>query len=89
VTGVAPFVQGQALVAQGSQLQGVLVWGVEPSEETQVSQIPEHMVAAVWRRSSRATSAWCWATSWPMRWGWRGRSDHHGGAQRLHYTRRA
>ncbi len=43
VTGVAPFVQGQALVAQGSQLQGVLVWGVEPAEEKQVSQIPEHM----------------------------------------------
>jgi len=45
VTGVAPFVQGQALVAQGSQLQGVLVWGVEPTEEAQVSQIPRHMVA--------------------------------------------
>ncbi len=45
VTGVAPFVQGQALVAQGSQLQGVLVWGVDPAEESQVSQIPQHMVA--------------------------------------------
>lgn len=43
VTGVAPFVQGQALVAQGSQLQGVLVWGIDPAEEPKVSQIPTHM----------------------------------------------
>ncbi len=45
VTGVAPFVSGQALLAQGNTLFGVLAWGIEPQEESKVSAIASHMVA--------------------------------------------
>ncbi|OIQ75024.1 lipoprotein-releasing system transmembrane protein LolC [mine drainage metagenome] len=45
VTGVAPFVSGQALLAQGSQLYGVLAWGIVPADETRVSSLGRHMVA--------------------------------------------
>lgn len=45
VTGLAPVVQGQALLAQGNSLFGVLAWGVEPKLEPQVSSIASHMVA--------------------------------------------
>lgn len=45
VTGIAPVVQGQALLAQGNSLFGVLAWGIEPQLEPQVSSIASHMVA--------------------------------------------
>lgn len=45
VTGVAPVVQGQALLAQGNSLFGVLAWGIDPALEPQVSSIASHMVA--------------------------------------------
>ncbi len=45
VTGVAPFVSGQALLAQGSQLYGVLAWGIVPGDESRVSSLGRHMVA--------------------------------------------
>ena len=45
VTGAAPFVSGQALLAQGNTLYGVLAWGIEPAQEHKVSAIAAHMVA--------------------------------------------
>ncbi len=45
VTGIAPFVQGQALLAQGNSVYGVLAWGIEPALEPQVSSIAAHMTA--------------------------------------------
>ena len=44
VTGVAPFVEGQALIAQGDTLTGVLAWGIDPAREHEVSTLPSHMV---------------------------------------------
>ncbi len=44
VTGVAPFVAGQALIAQGNTLTGVLAWGIDPVRESEVSALPAHML---------------------------------------------
>ena len=44
VTGIAPLVQGQALLAQGNSLFGVLAWGIDPALEPQVSSIASHML---------------------------------------------
>ncbi len=45
VTGVAPFVAGQTLLAEGSTLDGVLAWGIVPADEARVSTLGSHMVA--------------------------------------------
>jgi lipoprotein-releasing system permease protein len=45
VSGVAPFVSGQALLAQGNGLTGVLAWGIDPAREAQVSSVGAHMLA--------------------------------------------
>ena len=50
VQGMAPFVQGQALLAFGSAMQGVLVRGIDPSQEAAVqspsSALPAALVTA-------------------------------------------
>lgn len=44
VVGVAPYVQGQAMLVNGKEVSGTLLRGVLPSEEPQVSDVNEHMV---------------------------------------------
>lgn len=48
VVGVAPFVQGQAIVSTGHSLQGVLIKGVDPRYEAQASDVLQQV------RSSQA-----------------------------------
>ncbi len=45
VTGTAPFVQGQAMLANGKEVSGALLRGVLPEEEPQVSDVGNHMLA--------------------------------------------
>ena len=45
VTGTAPFVQGQAMLANGKEVSGALLRGVLPAEEPQVSDVGNHMLA--------------------------------------------
>ncbi|MGH7483411.1 MAG: lipoprotein-releasing ABC transporter permease subunit, partial [Longimicrobiales bacterium] len=45
VLGVAPYVQGQAMLVNGQQVSGALIRGVLPGEEPEVSEVNEHMVA--------------------------------------------
>lgn len=44
VTGVAPYVAGQALLSTGPSVRGVLLRGIDPQTEVQVSDIHEQMV---------------------------------------------
>lgn len=41
IVGVAPFVSGQALLARGDDMRGVLVRGIEPTKEPHVSDIAQ------------------------------------------------
>jgi lipoprotein-releasing system permease protein len=43
VIGVAPYVDGQAMVTQGGRVRGVLVRGVQPDLEPQVSDVHKHI----------------------------------------------
>jgi len=45
VVGTAPYVEGQAMIARGEVVSGVLVRGVDPAEEPRVSDVGEHMVS--------------------------------------------
>jgi lipoprotein-releasing system permease protein len=45
VVSYAPFVLGQALVARGKGVSGVIVRGVDPAREPQVSEVADKMVA--------------------------------------------
>ena len=45
VEGAAPYIQGEAMLRVGSQLSGTLLQGIDPAEETQVSDIARHMKA--------------------------------------------
>jgi len=45
VEGVAPYIEGEAMVKAGSALSGVQLRGVDPAEEAKVSDIGKHMTA--------------------------------------------
>jgi lipoprotein-releasing system permease protein len=45
VQGAAPYVQGEAMVVAGSDVNGVIVSGILPAEEPKVSSVGEKMVA--------------------------------------------
>lgn len=45
VTGVAPYVQGEAMVTAGRAVSGVLIQGILPSQQGAVSDVGRHMVA--------------------------------------------
>lgn len=45
VAAAQPFVSGQALLAQGDTISGVLAWGIDPARESTVSQLPSHVIA--------------------------------------------
>ncbi|KAF0814978.1 Lipoprotein-releasing system transmembrane protein LolE [Andreprevotia sp. IGB-42] len=45
VIAAAPYVYGQGLLANGSQVKGVLMRGVDPEREPQVSEVANHMLA--------------------------------------------
>ncbi len=45
VVGTAPFVQGQAMLANGKEVSGALLRGVLPHEEPKVSDVGDHMLA--------------------------------------------
>lgn len=44
ISGVAPYVSGQGMVVQGSQLNGLEVMGILPKQESKVSQLAKHIV---------------------------------------------
>jgi len=44
VIGVAPYVQGEAMLGFGSKLSGAVVRGILPGEEPKVSDVGEHML---------------------------------------------
>ncbi|MGI9304059.1 MAG: lipoprotein-releasing ABC transporter permease subunit [Gammaproteobacteria bacterium] len=44
VVGSAPYVQGQAMLANGQQVSGALIRGVNPEREPSVSEVGEHML---------------------------------------------
>ena len=44
ITGLAPYVEGQAMVVSGTQVTGVLLRGVNPQLEPEVSEIQDFMV---------------------------------------------
>jgi lipoprotein-releasing system permease protein len=43
VMGAAPYVKGQGMLAFGSSVQGVMIRGILPSEESKVADIADHM----------------------------------------------
>jgi lipoprotein-releasing system permease protein len=43
VMGAAPYVNGQGMLAFGSSVQGVMIRGILPSEESKVADIADHM----------------------------------------------
>lgn len=45
VIGAAPYVEGQAMLTAGGAVRGVLVRGIEPGVERDVSEVPRYMVA--------------------------------------------
>ncbi|WP_273428709.1 lipoprotein-releasing ABC transporter permease subunit [Chitinibacter tainanensis] len=45
VIGTAPYVLGQGLFTNGSQVKGVLVRGIDPAQEGRVSEVTQKMVA--------------------------------------------
>ena len=45
VSAVAPYVDGEGLLAKGTKSQGVLMRGIDPGEEKQVSQFADKLVA--------------------------------------------
>lgn len=44
VTGAAPFVEGQALFSYSNTVQGVILRGIAPDQENQVTEVGKHMV---------------------------------------------
>ena len=44
IVGVAPYIEGEGMVRSGRQLSGVLLRGIEPAAEAQVSRITQHMI---------------------------------------------
>ena len=44
VTAVAPYVDGEGLLAKGTESQGVLMRGIDPGKEKQVSQFADNLV---------------------------------------------
>ena len=44
VIGIAPYVQGQAMLVRGKQVSGALIRGVLPTEEPRVSDLGDHML---------------------------------------------
>jgi lipoprotein-releasing system permease protein len=44
VIGVAPMVMSQALISRGDVMRGVALRGIDPSTESQVSEIPQHFI---------------------------------------------
>jgi len=45
VTGVAPFIQGQAMVSYHKNVEGAFLQGISPTLEPQVSQVKDKMIA--------------------------------------------
>lgn len=45
VTGVAPYVEGEGMARRGGTLSGVLLRGVDPTAEPDVSDVGEHMLS--------------------------------------------
>jgi lipoprotein-releasing system permease protein len=45
VLAAAPYIEGQAMLRVGDQLSGTLLQGIDPAQETQVSDIANHMKA--------------------------------------------
>ncbi len=45
VTGAAPYISGQGMVRSGRSMSGVMLRGVAPAQEVEVSDVAEHMVA--------------------------------------------
>jgi lipoprotein-releasing system permease protein len=43
VVGVAPYVDGQAMLTQGGRVRGVMVRGVDPAQEIKVSEVSQFM----------------------------------------------
>ena len=44
IIGIAPYVQGQAMLVRGKRVSGALIRGVLPSEEPHVSDLGDHML---------------------------------------------
>jgi len=44
VEAVAPFINAQAMLTSAGQVQGVMLYGIDPAQEGQVSILPQHMV---------------------------------------------
>jgi len=44
IIGYAPFAQGQVMLNLGRRVSGVLLRGVDPAEESQVSDLPDKML---------------------------------------------
>ena len=44
VAGVAPYIEGEGMVRRGGMLSGILLRGIDPRHEQQVSDVGEHMV---------------------------------------------
>ena len=63
VIGAAPYVNAQALLTRGESVRGVLIRGVDPAAEPEVSDIAKQVRGA----PLTASSASCWAANWRAR----------------------
>lgn len=45
VVGVAPYIEGQGMLSRGEQAVGVMVRGIDPEQEPEVSEVAQQMVA--------------------------------------------
>jgi lipoprotein-releasing system permease protein len=68
VVAAAPYVAAQGLLSFGQAVQGAVIRGVLPQEESRVADIGRRRGS--WRTCSRASSLLSSVPSWPGRWAW-------------------
>jgi lipoprotein-releasing system permease protein len=61
VIGAAPFVGGQGLLARGEAMQGVMVRGIDPALEPQVTEVAAQLKDTLLPQLTPGAFGICWA----------------------------
>lgn len=69
VAGVAPFTQMQGMLTAQGQVSGIMVMGIEPEYEKQVSIIHDNMVEGSLEKLKKVSLGLFSADKWPIHWG--------------------
>ena len=68
VAAAAPFVSAQALLARGEDMHGVMVRGISPDEESNVTPLAAQLKDTVLTKLQPGAWALCWGRNWPAQW---------------------